>query len=143
MFFGSASLDAKTPTPFGMYPSFVSIEGHPIMKIFWVSNSLSFFLTIMTLMVGATTTRPPKKDTYIGEVVRSLRMSLRLANAFLIVLVTCVMGAFASASFVVLPPIHNYTIVMQATVGVTLMVVFLAWTSSIVPKVLFKVLTKI
>ncbi len=94
-------------------------------------------------MVGATVTRPPKKDTYIGEVVRSLQMSLHLAYAFLTVLVTCVMGAFTSASFVVLPPIHSYTIVMQATVGVAVMVVFLAWTSSIVLKVLFKVLTRI
>jgi len=126
-----------------MYPSFVSIEGHPIMKIFWVSNSLSFFFTIVILMVGAPTTQPPKKDTYIGEIVQSLRMPLRLAYAFLIVLVTCVMGAFASAKFVVLLPIHSYTIVMQAKVGVGVMVVFLAWTSSIVPKVLFKVLTRI
>jgi len=94
-------------------------------------------------MVGATTTWPPKKDTYIGEIVRSLRMPLRLAYAFLIVLVTCVMGAFASASFVVLPPIHSYTIVMQAKVGVGVMMVFLAWTSSIVPTFLFKVLTRI
>jgi len=43
----------------------------------------------------------------------------------------------------VLPPIHSYTIVMQAKVGVGVMMVFLAWTSSIVPKVLFKVLTRI
>jgi hypothetical protein len=70
-------------------------------------------------------------------------MSLHLVYAFLIVLVTCVMGAFASANFVVLPLIRSYTIVMQATFGVGVMVVFLTWTSSIVPKVLFKVLTRI
>jgi ankyrin repeat protein len=139
-FFGSASLDAGAPTPSGMYPSFVSVEGHPIMKIFWVFNSLSFFFAIATLMVGATAARPPQTHTYIGVEVRSLRTSLRLAYALLTVSVACVMGAFASAGFVVLPPIHSYTTVMQATVGIGVMVVFLAWTSSTVLKVLRKVL---
>jgi hypothetical protein len=140
-FFGSASLDAGAPTPSGMYPSFVSVEGHPIMKIFWVFNSLSFFFAIATLMVGATAARPPQTHTYIGVEVRSLRTSLRLAYALLTVSVACVMGAFASAGFVVLPPIHSYTTVMQATVGIGVMVVFLAWTSSTVFKILFKIVT--
>ncbi|CAK9269408.1 unnamed protein product [Sphagnum jensenii] len=142
-FFGSANLDAGAPAPSGMYPSFVSVEGHPIMKIFWVFNSLSFFFAIATLMVGATAARPPKKETYIGVVVQSLRTSLRLAYALLTVSVACVMGAFASAGFVVLPPIHSYTTVMQATVSIGVMVVFLAWTSSTVFKVLTRMQTKI
>jgi len=142
-FFGSASPGAGSPTPSGMYPSFVSVEGHPIMKIFWVFNSMSFFFAIATLMVGATAARPPTKDTYIGVVVRSLRTSLRLAYALLTVSVACVMGAFACAGFVVLPPIRSYTTIMQATVGIGVMVVFLAWTSSTLPKVLFKVISRI
>jgi hypothetical protein len=142
-FFGSGSLDVGAPTPSGMYPSFVSVEGHPVMKIFWVFNSLSFFFAIATLMVGATAARPPKKDTYIGVVVQSLRASLQLAYAFLTISVACVMGAFASAGFVVLAPIHSYTTVMQATVGIGVIMVFLAWTSSTVFKVLLKVLTRI
>jgi hypothetical protein len=142
-FFGSANLDAGAPPPSGMYPSFVSVEGHPIMKIFWVFNSMSFFFAIATLMVGATAARPPKNNTYIGVTVRSLRSSLRLAYALLTLSVACVMGAFASAGFVVLPPIHSYTTVMQATVSIGVMVVILAWLLSPVSKVLFKVLTRI
>ncbi|CAK9872133.1 unnamed protein product [Sphagnum jensenii] len=142
-FFGSASLDAGAPPPSGMYPSFVSVEGHPIMKIFWVFNSLSFFFAIATLMVGATAARPPKKETYIGETVRCLQSSLRLAYGLLTVSVACVMGAFASAGFVVLPPIHSYTTVMQATVSIGVMVVFLAWTSSTVFNVLTSIQIKI
>jgi hypothetical protein len=94
-------------------------------------------------MVGATAARPPKKDTYIGVVVQSLRASLQLAYAFLTISVACVMGAFASAGFLVLAPIRSYTTVMQATVGIGVMMVFLAWKSSTVVKVLFKVLTRI
>jgi hypothetical protein len=138
-FFGSASVDVGAPPPSGMYPSFVSVEGHPIMKIFWVFNSLSFFFAVATLMVGATAARPPKKETYIGVVVQSLRTSLRLAYALLTVSVACVMSAFASAGFVVLPPIHSYTTVMQATVSIGVMVVFLAWISSTVLKILTKI----
>jgi hypothetical protein len=104
---------------------------------------MSFFFAIATLMVGATAARPPTKDTYIGVVVRSLRTSLRLAYALLTVSVACVMGAFACAGFVVLPPIRSYTTIMQATIGIGVMVVFLAWTSSTLPKVLFKVISRI
>ncbi len=94
-------------------------------------------------MVGATAARPPKKDTYIGVVVQSLRTSLRLAYALLTISVACVMGAFASAGFVMLPPIRIYTSIMQATVGIGVMIVFLAWTSSTLLKILFKVISRI
>jgi hypothetical protein len=40
------------------------------------------------------------------------------------------MGAFASAGFLVLPPIPKYMVNMGVTVGIGVTVVFLAWTSS-------------
>jgi hypothetical protein len=39
-------------------------------------------------------------------------------------------GAFASAGFLVLPPIPKYMVNMGVTVGIGVTVVFLAWTSS-------------
>jgi hypothetical protein len=45
------------------------------------------------------------------------------------------MGAFASAGFLVLPPIPKYMVNMGVTVGIGVTVVFLAWTSSKVPYV--------
>jgi hypothetical protein len=141
--FGSASLEVGAPIPSGMYPLFVSVEAHPIMKIFWIFNCMSFFFAIATLMVGATAARPPKKNTYIGVVLPSLRTSLRLAYALLSFSIACVIGAFASAGFVVLPPVRTYCSIMQATVGIGMMVVFLAWTLSTVRKILFKVIIRI
>ncbi|KAH8940863.1 hypothetical protein BDL97_14G007000 [Sphagnum fallax] len=129
-FFGSASIEVGAPSPSGIYPSFVSVAGHPIMQIFWFFNSMSFFFAIATLMVGATAARPPKRGIFIGEVVRSLRASLSLAYILLTVSVGCVMGAFASAGFLVLPPIPKYMVNMGVTVGIGVTVVFLAWTSS-------------
>jgi hypothetical protein len=133
-FFGSASMEV--PSPSGIYPSFVSVAGHPIMQIFWFFNSMSFFFAIATLMVGASAARPPKLGIFIGEVVQSLRASLSLAYILLTISVGCVMGAFASAGFLVLPPIPKYMVNMGVTVGIGVTVVFLAWTSSKVPYVL-------
>ncbi|CAM6035274.1 unnamed protein product [Sphagnum compactum] len=145
-FFGSASIEVGAPSPSGIYPSFVSVAGHPIMQIFWFFNSMSFFFAIATLLVGASAARPPKRGIFIGEVVRSLRASLSLAYILLTMSVGCVMGAFASAGFLVLPPIPKYMVNMGVTVGIGVTVVFLAWTSSkvlYVLKVMKKIITKI
>jgi hypothetical protein len=141
-FFGSASIEVGAPSPSGIYPSFVSVAGHPIMQIFWFFNSMSFFFAIATLMVGASAARPPERGIFIGEVVRTLRVYLFLAYILLTISVGCVTGAFASAVFLVLPPIQKYMVNMGVTVGIGVTVVFLAWTSSQVPYVL-KVMKKI
>jgi ankyrin repeat protein len=143
-FFGSAEVGA--PSPSGIYPSFVSVAGHPIMQIFLFFNSMSFFFAIATLMVGASAAHPPKHGIFIGEVVQSLRASLSLAYILLTISVGCVMGAFASAGFLVLPPIPKYMLNMRVTVGIGVTVVFLAWTSSkllYVLKVMKKIVTNI
>jgi len=137
-FYGSTSIDVGAPLPSGMYPSFVSVAGHPILDIFWIFNSMSFVFAIATLMVGANAARPPRQDKYIGEVVRTLRTLLSLAYSLLTVSVGCVLGAFATAGFVVLPPVRRYTVTMGTTLGIGLVVVFLSWTSSwISSKVLY------
>ncbi|CAK9872134.1 unnamed protein product [Sphagnum jensenii] len=117
-FFGSDNLDAAAPTPAGMYPSFISVEGHPNMKVFWVFNSLAFFFAIATLVVGAAAARPPKYDRIMEEDMPHLRLLIREAYLFLTFSIVCVTGAFASAGLVVLPPIHSYTSAMLATVVV-------------------------
>jgi hypothetical protein len=58
-----------------------------------------------------------------------------------IIVLLCVMGAFASAGFLVLPPIPKYMVNMGLTIGIGVTVVFLAWTSSQVLYVL-KVMKK-
>jgi hypothetical protein len=120
-FFGSASLDAGAPTPSGMYPSFISVEGHPTLKIYWVFNSLSFFFAITALVIGVTVARPMNRDrAFRTEVVLFLRLQLVTAHNNLIISVGFAMGAFISAGFVVLPPIPSYTAVMAVTVGIGL-----------------------
>ncbi|CAN5974089.1 unnamed protein product [Sphagnum jensenii] len=129
-FYGSTSIDVGAPLPSGMYPSFVSVAGHPVLDIFWIFNSMSFLFAIATLMVGANAARPPRQGKYIGEVVQTLRTLLSLAYNLLTVSIGCVLGAFACAGFVVLPPVRRYTVTMGATLGIGLVVVLLSWTSS-------------
>ncbi|CAK9857027.1 unnamed protein product [Sphagnum jensenii] len=102
---------------------FASVEGHPILESFWVFNSLSFFFSIATFMVGANVALPPPEDIYIGDVVQSLRWKLKLAYGLVSAAVFFVMGAFASAGFAVLPPIPKYTVNMALTVGIGVTVV--------------------
>ncbi|KAH9573472.1 hypothetical protein CY35_01G002200 [Sphagnum magellanicum] len=110
-------------SPPGTDGPFASVEGHPILESFWVFNSLSFFFSIATFMVGANVALPPKEHDYIGEVVQSLRWKLRLAYCLVSAAVFFVIGAFASAGFAVLPPIPKYTINMALTVGIGVTVV--------------------
>jgi hypothetical protein len=129
-FFGSASIEVGAPSPSGIYPSFVSVAGHPIMQIFWFFNSMSFFFAIATLMVGASAALPPQRLIFIWELVQSSRDTLSLAYLLFTISVGCGMGAFASAGFLVLPPIPKYMVNMGFTVGIGVTVVFLAYGSS-------------
>jgi len=110
-------------SPPGTDGPFASVEGHPILESFWVFNSLSFFFSIATFMVGANVAFPPPEDIYIGDVVQSLRWKLRLAYYLVSAAVFFVIGAFASAGFAVLPPIPKYTVNMALTVGIGVTVV--------------------
>jgi len=114
-FFGSASLDAGAPTPSGMYPSFISVEGHPTIKIFWVFNSFSF--AIMTFLLAIIVAQPSNKKIVYQKGMFHLRGVLAYAYLQLTYSVIFVVGAFISASFVVLPPIPSYTAVMAVTSG--------------------------
>ncbi|CAK9872109.1 unnamed protein product [Sphagnum jensenii] len=66
----------------------------------------------------ATAARAPRTGKHIGVLVQSLHMSLLVASVLLTVSVACVMGAFASAGFAVLPPVQTYTTIMQVTVAI-------------------------
>ncbi len=68
--------------------------------------------------MGATAARPPRTDKYIAVVMQSLRVSLVYLRP---ISVGCVMGAFASAGFVVLLSVRKYTTDMQDIVGIGVM----------------------
>jgi ankyrin repeat protein/membrane associated rhomboid family serine protease len=109
---------APEPSP-ATSPHYISLPHPTSVKVFWVSNSLSFFLAIATVLICAFAAMPSLKHTYIREAVKSLRTTLIVASMFFLFSVFFVLGAFASAGFAVLPSPHlNYKLSMKLTVAI-------------------------
>jgi hypothetical protein len=94
------------PAPPTSNPSYVDMEHHKVLEVFWVFNSLAFYFSIATLLWGAQTVLP-MRSIFIKCAVVKVQRNL-LVTAFLLnVSVPCVLIAFALAGYVVLPPIQN------------------------------------
>jgi hypothetical protein len=104
------------PAPPQTPESYAAVKNHANVKTFWVFNSLSFFLAIATVLAGADTALPNLQDEFIGRRVRSVERALIRATILLVISVVCVLGAFASAGFAVLPPLLKYDTSMIITV---------------------------
>jgi hypothetical protein len=92
------------------------VKNHATVKAFWVFNSLSFFLAIATVLAGADAALPNLRDEFIGRRVKSVERALIRATILLVISVVCVLGAFSSAGFAVLPPLLKYDTSMIITV---------------------------
>ncbi|CAK9265558.1 unnamed protein product [Sphagnum jensenii] len=98
-------------------PHYLSLPQPTSVKVFWVSNSLSFFLAIATVLVCACAAMPSLR--YIGEAVKCLKKTLIVASTLFLLSVFFVLGAFASAGFAVLPSPHRaYKLSMKSTVAI-------------------------
>jgi ankyrin repeat protein len=104
------------PAPPQTPESYAAVKNHAIVRAFWVFNSLSFFFAIATVMAGADAALPNLRDDFIRTQVKSVEKALILATILLVISVVCVLGAFASAGFAVLPPLLKYDTSMIITV---------------------------
>jgi ankyrin repeat protein len=116
------------PAPPQTPESYAAVKNHANVKAFWVFNSLSFFLAIATVLAGADAALPNLQDEFIGRRVKSVERALIRATILLVISVVCVLGAFASAGFAVLPPLLKYDTSMIITVclGGTICILTLA-----------------
>jgi ankyrin repeat protein len=121
-------LSQPFPAPPGAYESYAAVKQNPKVKAFWVFNSLSFFFAIATVLAGADAAMPSLDDAFIARVVESVRRSLIVASILLVVSVVCVLGAFASGGFAVLPPLLKYdtSMIITVCVGGTVCMIILA-----------------
>ncbi|CAM6072471.1 unnamed protein product [Sphagnum tenellum] len=71
---------------------------------------------------------PSLDDAFIARVVKSVRRSLIVASILLVMSVVCVLGAFASGGFAVLPPVLKYdtSMIITVCVGGTVCMIILA-----------------
>ncbi len=104
------------PAPPQTPESYAAVKNHATVKAFWVFNSLSFFFAIATVLAGADAVLPNFQDEFIGRQVKSVERALRRTSILLVISVVCVLGAFASAGFAVLPPLLKYDASMIITV---------------------------
>ncbi|KAH9560931.1 hypothetical protein CY35_06G134800 [Sphagnum magellanicum] len=121
------------PAPPQTPESYAAVKNHATVKAFWVFNSLSFFFAIATVLAGADTALPNLKhdfidNRFIGRKLKSVAQALTLATILFVISVVCVLGAFASAGFAVLPPLLKYDTSMIITVclGATICMLTLA-----------------
>jgi ankyrin repeat protein len=104
------------PAPPQTPESYAAVKNHASVKAFWVFNSLSFFFAIATVLAGADAALPNLRDDFIGRQVKSVERAHVRATILLVISVVCVLGAFASAGFAVLPPLLKYDTSMIITV---------------------------
>ncbi|KAH9560916.1 hypothetical protein CY35_06G133300 [Sphagnum magellanicum] len=83
------------PAPPQTPQSYAAVKNHTTVQAFCVFNSLSFFFTIATVLA---------------------ERALIRTTILLVISVVCVLGAFASAGFAVLPPLLKYDTSMIITV---------------------------
>jgi hypothetical protein len=104
------------PAPPQTPESYAAVKNHATVKAFWVFNSLSFFFAIATVLAGADAAMPNLLDDFIAKQVKSAEQALVRTSFLLVISVVCVLGAFASAGFAVLPPLLKYDASMIITV---------------------------
>ncbi|CAK9211309.1 unnamed protein product [Sphagnum troendelagicum] len=106
------------PAPPNTYESFAAVKQHATVQAFWFFNSLSFFFAIATVLTGANAAMPSLENAFIGTVVKSVKKTLIHASFLLAFSVVCVLCAFATAGFAVLPPRAKYKWSMISTVAI-------------------------
>lgn len=116
--------------PTGNFEVYADLQQHPSLEVFWIFNTLSFFFSIATVMAGAGGVLP-MREGFIKDAVKKVRRALLWTALLLAGSVIFVLGAFATAGYVVLPPIPKYrnnmiiTIVLGGSVCAVAVGVFL------------------
>jgi hypothetical protein len=99
-------------TTTGPLPIYSAIKDHWEIQLFWVFNSLSFFFAMATFLAAAGASIPSK-----GITLADVRGAVHMASFYLVVSISCAMGAFATAGIVILPNAMKYRGNMIGTVA--------------------------
>lgn len=97
------------------YESFVAFYQHWELQLFWVFNSLSFFFSTATLVIGVAVGIPWQR-TYLREEVAELRCSVVEASYLLSAAIAYIIAAFCIAGTLIQPPIQKYKTTMHVCV---------------------------
>lgn len=98
------------------FESYVGVKQHREIQLFWIFNSLSFFCSVATFIIGADAGIPKRCSSMREEVVQ-LRQSTVRASFILSFAIIGVIGAFSVAGISVLPPIERQRAPTYVTVA--------------------------
>ena len=112
------------PAPPDTYDSYLFVQGRTSIRVFAISNSISFFFAIASMVAGmwifmaATMDATIEDRLYMENTVKKLLRKLRMTTYLFIVSVVFVLIAFGSAAIAILPPITTYRRDMYITIAV-------------------------
>jgi hypothetical protein len=111
------------PAPPDTYDSYLFVQGRTSIRVFAISNSISFFFAIASMVAGMETFMAATMDATLDEsrvyiTVKKLLRRLRVTTSVFIISVIFVLIAFGSAAIAILPPITLYQIDMYITIAI-------------------------
>ncbi|KAG0553723.1 hypothetical protein KC19_12G034000 [Ceratodon purpureus] len=111
------------------YESYVAIEGHVGIEAFVVFNTLSFFLAIATMLVGAEATLFVHDNDERTNALMRMRKSIQWMISFFVSSMLCIMAAFTCAGITILPPIRRleWSMIVSLAVGGGICIIPLGW----------------
>ncbi|MCO5603902.1 hypothetical protein L7F22_058056 [Adiantum nelumboides] len=98
------------------------------MKMYWASNSSSFFTAVATMCV-TTTALLPTPNRYVGDIVNQLRLAIVIDAGLLALSLAAVMCAFPAAGFAALrhANVFAYQVIMRSTTVVGGFLCLIMW----------------
>ncbi|BFI15409.1 hypothetical protein MPTK1_5g12230 [Marchantia polymorpha subsp. ruderalis] len=117
------------------FESYAAVQQHPSVQTFWVFNSLSFFFAVAAVVCGAGASlqmqlsQEASNSFAIKGEVKRIRKWLAVTSLLMAGAIVCVLGAFGTAGYVVLPPEMKFRAGMIVTlcIGIPICVASLYW----------------
>jgi ankyrin repeat protein len=105
------------PGPPTSYPNYVDFEHHKALQAFWIFNSLSFFFSTSTMVMGARSVLP-MQNVFLKQAVRKIRLNLLITTSLLVFSILFGMISFAIAGYIVIPPKIKFQANILSTIAV-------------------------
>jgi ankyrin repeat protein len=105
------------PGPPTSYPNYVDFEHHKALQAFWIFNSLSFFFSTSTMVMGARSVLP-MQNVFLKQAVRKICSNLLITASLLFFSILFGTISFSIAGYIVIPPKIKFQANILSTIAV-------------------------
>jgi hypothetical protein len=95
----------------------VDFEHHKALQAFWIFNSLSFFFSASTMVMGARSVLP-MQTVFLRQAVRKIRLYLLITAILLFFSILFGTISFSIAGYIVIPPKIKFQANIFSTIAV-------------------------